>query len=70
MSVLLCDRCGDITVDRDPCRCGAITFGEPIDLEVWRRQRDPEQGLGQRWRAPVPPPPGVGPRWPEVAEHG
>lgn len=36
MSVRLCDRCGDVTVDDGPCRCHT-----PFDLvQVHRRHRD------------------------------
>jgi hypothetical protein len=35
VSVQLCDRCGDVTVDDDPCRCRT-----PFDLvQVHRRHR-------------------------------
>lgn len=35
MSVQICDRCGDVTVDNDPCRCRT-----PFDLvQVHRRHR-------------------------------
>ena len=36
MTVHLCDRCGDVTVDTEPCRCA--TPYNPV--EVRRRHRD------------------------------
>lgn len=39
MNVLICDRCGDIDVDNDACRCGVTRRG-PIDLDLHRRERD------------------------------
>jgi hypothetical protein len=39
MSILICDRCGDITVDAMSCWCGA-TVDDPVDLGIRRRNYD------------------------------
>ncbi|WP_156934634.1 hypothetical protein [Pseudonocardia spinosispora] len=38
MSVLICDRCGDVAVDGVGCRCGVVPR-EPVDLRQYRLRR-------------------------------